>query len=64
MVVDKYTKYAHFITLSHPYNAIQVAQLLLDNVFKLHGAPCYVVSDRDPIFVSIFWKELLKGLQV
>lgn len=64
VIVDKYTKYAHFLTLSHPYNATQVAQKFLDNVFKLHGAPCSVVSDRDPIFISNFWKEFLKGLQI
>lgn len=39
VVVDKFTKYSHFIPLSHPFNAIQVAKLFMDNVFKLHGPP-------------------------
>ena len=29
-------------------------------IFKLHGMPIYVVSDRDPVFTSRFWSELMK----
>lgn len=64
MVIDRLTKYAHFIALAHLYNATQVAQLFLDHVCKLHGVPSSIISDRDPIFVSLFWQELFKNLQV
>jgi len=43
-----------------------VAQCFLDDVFKLHGFPGTITSDRDPIFVSHFWKEFmsLQGIQI
>jgi len=39
VVVDKFSKYANFVALSHPYTAESVAQAYLDNVYKLHGLP-------------------------
>jgi len=64
VVVDKLSKFAHFIPLHHPYTAQRVAQAFLDNIFKIHGLPTHIISNRDPIFTSQFWRELFCLAQV
>lgn len=60
MVIDKLTKYAHFICLSHPYTALSVAQAFINNIYKLHGLPSIIISDRDRVFTSALWQDLFK----
>jgi len=60
VVVDRLSKYGHFLPLAHPYSASRVAHLFMTNIFKLHGMPSTIVSDRDPTFTSSFWRELFR----
>lgn len=62
VVVDRFTKYAHFIPMKHPFTARSVASSVLNHVVKHHGLPTSIVFDRDRIFTSSFWKELFKIL--
>jgi len=66
VVVDRFNKYAHFIALSHPYTAASVEDAFMNNIYKLHGLPASIVSDRDPVFLSRFWKDLFayQGVQL
>jgi len=60
VVVDSFTKYAHFSALSHPFTAAGVAKVFLDQIYRLHGMPTAIISDRDRIFTSKFWSELFR----
>ena len=64
VVVDRFTKYAHFISLKHPITVKTVAKAYTDNIFKLHGLPSVIVTDRDGIFTSNLWQDLFKSLGV
>jgi len=57
-VVDRFSKYAHFIALAHPYSAETVARVFFTEIVRLHGVPSSIVSDRDPVFTSSFWQAL------
>jgi len=45
--------------LGHPYSAESVAQAFFTDIVRLHGVPQSMVSDRDPVFTSTFWRELM-----
>jgi len=58
--VDKLSKMLHFAPCTKSVDAPGVAQLFFDNVFRYHGLPTVLVSDRDPRFTSHFWRTLFK----
>jgi len=60
VVIDRMSKYVHFVALSQPYIAATLAQYFMDQICKLHRALVDIISDRDPVFVSNFWKEFLR----
>ncbi|XP_059063851.1 uncharacterized protein LOC131856292 [Cryptomeria japonica] len=60
VVVDRLTKYAHFFPIAIDFSASQVAELFFREVFRLHGLPKTIVSDRDSRFMSSFWQELFR----
>ncbi|MCH85656.1 hypothetical protein A2U01_0006505, partial [Trifolium medium] len=60
VIVDRLSKYAHFVPLKHPYTAKTIAEVFVREVVRLHGIPLSIVSDRDPVFMSNFWQELFK----
>ena len=64
VVVDYFTKYAHFLPLHHPFTAASVAKVFMAQVYKLHGLPSAIVTDRDRVFTSQFWKELFSSADV
>jgi hypothetical protein len=59
-VVDRFSKYCHFIPLAHPYTTESVAQAFFTDIVRLHGIPQSIVSDREPVFTSGFWRELMR----
>lgn len=58
VVVDRFSNYAHFFALRHPFTTVRVAQIVLDNIVKLHGLPNSIVLDQDKIFTSGVLKHL------
>ena len=60
VVVDRLRKYAHFFAITAHYTAVQVAELFFREVFRLHGLPKTIISDRDNRFMGGFWQKLFR----
>ncbi|CAM8960552.1 unnamed protein product [Rhodiola kirilowii] len=58
VVVDRLFKYNHFIPMVEGFTSPYVAEAFVREIVRLHGFPTSIVSDRDPVFMSHFWKEL------
>ena len=60
VVVDRLTKQAHFIPTTSNVNAADTAEMFVQHIWRLHGTPRQIISDRGPQFVSQFLKEVFR----
>jgi hypothetical protein len=58
VIVDRLTKMRHYVPCHMTDNAEDVSRIFIREIYRLHGAPVSVVSDRDIRFVNEFWKHL------
>jgi RNase H-like domain found in reverse transcriptase/Reverse transcriptase (RNA-dependent DNA polymerase)/Integrase zinc binding domain/Ty3 transposon capsid-like protein/Chromo (CHRromatin Organisation MOdifier) domain len=63
-VIDRLTKMAHFVPCNETIASSGLALLFLENIFKLHGLPDDIVSDRGSVFISKFWQRFLELLKI
>jgi transposase InsO family protein len=64
VIADRLTKQAHFIRAKNTDDSRTLAKQYLENIFRLHGLPTDIVSDRGTTFTSAWWKEFLSMLNV
>jgi hypothetical protein len=63
VVVDKLNKSAHFVLVKSTCKAIDIPNIFMKEIFRLHGMPREIVSDRDTKFTSNFWKSLMASFE-
>jgi hypothetical protein len=63
VVVDKLSKVAHFIPIKSTCKEIDISSIFMKEIFRLHGMPKEIISDRDTKFTSNFWKSLFVGFE-
>jgi transposase InsO family protein len=63
VVVNKLSKSTHFIPVKSTCKAIDITHVFMREIFRLHGMPKEIVSDRDTKFTSNFWKSLMGDLE-
>ncbi|KAG7674175.1 hypothetical protein KSW81_006007 [Nannochloris sp. 'desiccata'] len=63
-VVDKLSKMGHFIATTTTVDAPSLAKLMMSNIFRLHGFPKALISDRDARFTSEYWKQFIDALGI
>ncbi|OWZ22791.1 polyprotein [Phytophthora megakarya] len=62
VVVDRLTKRCHFVPTTKKVTAEGVARLFIDKIWKHHGMPTNIISDRDRKFVAAFWQHIFKSI--
>jgi transposase InsO family protein len=64
VVIDLLSKVTHFVPCKETYTAEQIAQIFRSQIFKLHGMPEKIISDRGSTFVSEFWRAFMRSLSI
>jgi hypothetical protein len=64
VIVDRFTKMAHFIPALTTDKSSDLAQRFIDNIFRLHGLPADIVSDRGVTFTSKWWQDIERILRI
>ena len=62
VIVDRFTKSAHFLPIRMTYSMDQFAELYVQEIVRLHGVPISIISDRDARFTSLFWESLHRAM--
>ena len=62
VMVDRLTKSAHFLPVRTDYSLDKLAELYIEEIFRLYGIPVSIISDKDPRFTSRFWGKLQQAL--
>ena len=60
--IDRLSKMAHFVPATASLSSERLAKLFVDHIFRLHGMPKSIISDRDSRFMSRFWKAVFDSL--
>ena len=63
VVIDKLSKEMHFIPVKLTYKVVNIADILLKEIFRLHGIPKEIILDQDVKFTGKFWRYLFSGLE-
>lgn len=64
VIVDHFSKGAHFIPCKESMDSSALASLFISHFFRHHGLPDKIVTDRGPTFVSAFWTTVQKALRI
>ncbi|GJV56731.1 putative reverse transcriptase domain-containing protein [Tanacetum coccineum] len=62
VIMDRLTKYAHFLPMREDYKMERLARLYLNEIVARHGVPISIILDRDSRFTSRFWQSMQEAL--
>ncbi|CAA9317827.1 hypothetical protein AVDCRST_MAG94-1309 [uncultured Leptolyngbya sp.] len=62
VIVDRFTKYMIVVPFKESYTATQLGHLLLDRLVRDHGVPLSIISDRDKLFTSNYWRTITASM--
>jgi hypothetical protein len=63
VVVDRLRKSTHYVHVKSTCKEVNISNIFMKDIFRLHGMPRDIISNRDTKFTSSFWKSLMAGFE-